>query len=349
MDIFTHALASIAVIRVAIPRAPRTAGIAILIAGTIADLDNLSALVSPSAYLTWHHTYTHSLASAAFIPVLLAILCNAMQTDPSARAPATKRPKPWLKLSFALFSAACLHLAFDACQSEGVAALWPFSARRIAADYLAPIDPWIIVILIAAILFPELLHLVSDEIGSKDKRPRGQIGAFVGLALVLLYIGARATFHSNVVAAMEARTYRGESPRRAAAFPESVSLFTWHSIVETDSAIHEFTLDAAPGSPLDPKNTVVLFKPESSPALEHARDSAAAKKFLSIARFPKATLEKTPEGFDVQLRDLRHAVSGDTHREISALVKTDSNGKLLDDSLMWTDQLQQHQRKSKQR
>jgi membrane-bound metal-dependent hydrolase YbcI (DUF457 family) len=345
MDIFTHALASIAVARIAIPRAPRTTWIAILIAGTIADLDNLSAFVSPSAYLTWHHTYTHSLASAAVVALLLTILCDAMQKDP----PATKRPQPPLKLFLTLFAIASLHLAFDACQSEGIAALWPFSAHRIAADYLATIDPWIIAILIAAILFPELLHLVGDEIGSKDKRPRGQIGAFVGLALVLFYIGARATFHSNALAAMQARTYRGESPRRAGAFPESVSLFTWHGIVETDSAIHEFTLDAAPGSSLDPENTVILFKPESSPALDNARDSAAAKKFLSIAGFPKATLEKTSDGFDVQLRDLRHAVSRNTHREVSALVKTDSNGKLLDDSLIWTEELQQNQRQGKPR
>ncbi len=334
MDVVTHALASLALTRAALPRAPLAAWTAIIVAGTIADLDELSAIPGPSAYLRWHYTYTHSLVESLVAGAVLAIVYYLLL----GRRSAPGRVSP-TALFVTVLLAGCLHLAMDACQSGGIALFWPFSRRRIAADWLPSVDPWIIAILIAAILLPELLRLVSDEIGAKDTRPRGRIGAIIGLILVVLYIGVRATLHSNVLALMQARTYRGESPRRAAAFPESASLFTWHGIVETDSALHELTVNAAPGASFDPEGGVALFKPESSPMLDLARESHAAKSFLSVARFPKATVEKTAGGYEVELRDLRYAVAGDTHREIAALVKIDPNGKVSGDALVWAHDL----------
>ena len=329
MDIFTHALASIVLARAALPRAPRVVWLVVLVAGTIADVDGLSEVFGPSAHLAWHHTYTHSLlVSLVAVAVLTIVYVVLAPRSTSLRISAAA-------LFVTVLLAAWLHLAMDACQSEGVTLFWPFSGRRIAADWLASVDPWIIAILISAVLLPELLRLVSDEIGAKDKSPRGRLGAIIGLVALIFYIGVRASLHANVLAAMEARSYRSESPRRAAAFPESVSLFAWHGLVETDSALHELTVNAAPGAPFDAENGVTLFKPESSPILDRARDSDAAKKFLGVARFPKATVEKTSDGYAVELRDLRYAAASETRREIAVLVKIDSNGSVVDDALAW--------------
>jgi inner membrane protein len=329
MDVGTHALASFALVRAALPRAPRTAWAVVIVAGTIADLDALSAFVGPSAYLKWHRTDSHSLLVSIAVSALLAGVYLLLNLKPSSAAISPPA------LFGIILLAQLLHLALDACQSEGVALFWPFSEHRVAADWLASIDPWIITLLIAAILLPELLRLVSDEIGAKDNRPRGRLSAIVGFVLVLLYIAVRATLHSNVVAAMDARTYQGQSPRRVAAFPESASLFTWHGIVETDSALHELPVNAGPGSSFDPESGVALFKPEPSPILEKARNSNVAKKFLAVARFPKATVERTSEGYEVQLRDLRYAAAGETQHEVVVLVKIDANGNLADEELLW--------------
>jgi inner membrane protein len=330
VDIFTHALASVAVARVATPPAPLSVWAAVVVAGTIADIDGFSALFGPSAYLTWHHNYTHSLLAALIVALLLAVVCDRVCHRPTA-----VRSIPRLALFLTIASVGLLHLALDACGSDGIALFWPLSRYRVATDWLPSIDPWIIAILVAAILLPELLHLVSSEIGSKEKRPRGRVGAIIGLAFVLLYIGVRATIHSNAAAAIEARSYQGESPRRVAVFPESVSPFTWHAIVETDRALHELNVNTTPRSAFDPERGVTLFKPESSPMLDDARNSDAAKKFLQVARFPKASIEKTTEGYNVQLRDLRYAASRNTHREIAVIVKIDVTGKILDDVLVW--------------
>jgi membrane-bound metal-dependent hydrolase YbcI (DUF457 family) len=329
MDVGSHALASIALTRALLPRAPLPAWGVVLIAGTVADMDALSAVAGPSTYLSWHHTYTHSIAASLATGAILGIayLLLSRKSSPAGFARGT--------FFGAIVLAGLLHLAMDACQSGGITPLWPFSGHRLSADWLAGVDPWIITILIAAILLPELSRLVSDEIGARSKGPRGRVGAVVGFILVILYVGARADFHANVLATIEARSYRDESPRRAAAYPESFSLFTWHAIVETDRALHELTVDAAPGASFDPDNGTTLFKPESSPTLEHAQNAEAARKFLRISSFPKASVEKTPEGYEVQIRDLRYALSGEIRHEVVALVHTDPTGRVLEDELLW--------------
>jgi membrane-bound metal-dependent hydrolase YbcI (DUF457 family) len=333
MDVGTHALASFALVRIALPRAPRRAWLAVIAAGTVADLDALSAFASPSAYLSWHRTYTHSILASIVVGALLSVAF--FRFVPKA---VRVRVTPFALVATILL-AEWLHLAMDACQSQGVMVLWPFSAHRFAADWLAQFDPWIIAALLLAILLPELLRLVSNEIGAKDKQPRGRTGAIIGLALVVFYIGLRASFHANVLSAAEARTYRGQSARRVAAFPEVASIFTWHGIVETDNVLYELTIDATPGASFDPDSGVALYKPAPSAALDKARDSQAAKRFLAAARFPKATVEKTVTGYEVQLRDLRYAASGETRREIAAVVGTDSNGNVTSDELVWAGEL----------
>jgi membrane-bound metal-dependent hydrolase YbcI (DUF457 family) len=337
MDAGTHALASVAVARILVPRAPLLAWMLILAAGTIADLDAVSSLFGPSAYLDWLHTYTHSVvAAAAFGLIGVGVLYFS----------AIRQPLPAKTSKIALLGAfllsSFLHIAMDACQSSGIALFWPFSVYRFAADWLPSIDPWIIAILVAALVLPELSRLVGDEIGAKSKAPRGRVGASIGLILVVLYVGARANFHAGVLAAIQARTYRGEPARRAGAYAESVSPFTWHAIVETDRALQELIIDATLGASFDTENGTILFKPEPSPILDRAQNTQAATKFLRAASFPKATIEKTPEGYVVQIQDLRYAVSGDSRHEIVAVIQADSDGRIRRDQLLWARDYHRH-------
>jgi hypothetical protein len=182
---------------------------------------------------------------------------------------------------------------------------------------------------------PELLLLVGSEIGAKAKKPRGQTGAIIGLALVFIYVGARAILRSNALALMESRTFHGETPRRASAFPETLSLVTWHGIIETESALDEIDVNAAAPDTFDAESSQRLFKPEPSPALDAARNTRAAKRFLATAQIPKASLEKTEAGYIVVLRDLRYAAAGETQHEIAALIQLDLNNKVTSQELVW--------------
>jgi membrane-bound metal-dependent hydrolase YbcI (DUF457 family) len=326
MDPLTHALASYTLKRAAFPRAARSTTIAMLIAGTVADIDVLSKFAGPSAFLTSYRTYCHSL--------LAALLFSLLVTLPFLlrKCPANENPLPPLPIFFAALSAAVFHLLLDLCQSSGVELFWPFSPRRFALDWAAPLDLWILGILLAGILLPTLSRLVTEEIGAKSKGPRGKVGASLALATMILYIVLRFVLHGNAVAAMESRTYRGESPRKSAAFAESGSPFRWHGIVETVSALHDVEVDVGPGASFDPDSAITSYKPEPSPALDAARDTSVARRFLQVARFPKATVEKTPAGFHIILRDFPYSRSG---WHVHALIDTDLSGKILSQELAW--------------
>jgi membrane-bound metal-dependent hydrolase YbcI (DUF457 family) len=300
-----------------------------LIAGTIADIDVLSKFTGPSAFLTFYRTYCHSL--------LAAILFTLLVTLPFllGKRGSTEIQTPTLPIFVAPLAASVLHLLLDLCQSTGIELLWPLSTRRFALDWVAHLDLWILAILLAGILLPALSRLVTEEIGAKSKGPRGKVGASLALAAMILYIVLRFVLHGNAVAALESRTYRGESPRKVAAFPESGSPFRWHGIVETERALHEVEIEVGPTASLDPDSAVTSYKPEPSPALDAARDTTAARRFLQAARFPKATVEKTPEGFHIILRTFPYSRDPSSGLRVHALVETDPSGKILSQELAW--------------
>jgi hypothetical protein len=191
------------------------------------------------------------------------------------------------------------------------------------------------VILLGGALLPQLLALVTEEIGAKAKGPRGRIGASVALLLVFAYFGARFIFHGNAVAMMENRTYRGELPRRVAAFAESDSPLHWRGIVETERAFHEMDLSVGPGASFSPDAAAISYKPEPSVALDAARGTESVRRFLQAARFPKASIEKTEKGFRVEIRDLAEQREARAATRVMARVETDGNGKVMDDELAW--------------
>jgi len=329
MDPITHGLASYVLKRAAFPRVPRSTTLAILAAGTLADLDSLSRFFGPSAFLTFYRTYFHSLLAAILLSLFVALPFLLRKSG------LAKNQTSFVTIFGASLAAAVLHLLMDLFQSAGVELFWPFSPRRIAMDWVAHLDLWIPGILLAGILLPALSGLVTEEIGARSKGPRGKAGASLALAALLLYLVARFVFHGNALAAMESRTYRGESPRRVAAFAESNSPYRWHGIVETESALHDLDVEAGPAANFDSDSAITSYKPEPSPALDAARDSAVARRFLQVARFPKATVEKTPEGFHVILRDFPYTRDLGSGLRVQALIDTDPSGKILSQELAW--------------
>jgi hypothetical protein len=190
-------------------------------------------------------------------------------------------------------------------------------------------------ILLAGVLLPQLLALVTEEIGAKSKAPRGRIGGMLALCTVVMYIGARSILHVNALAMMEARAYRGELPRRAAALAESDSPFHWRGLVETERAFHELDMTVGLGSSFNPDSAVVYYKPESSGPLDAARATESIRLFLQTARFPKATVEKTKTGYTIRVRDLAEPRDSRSGPRVTAVVETDANAKVLNDELAW--------------
>jgi inner membrane protein len=324
----THGLATLVLQRGFFPKACWRTIIAILCAGLIADVDSLSANFGPSAYLRWNRTATHSIAFVMILALAAFLFSLTLRSTPRAVS--------WSGFSWAaIAAAAALHLLMDLLQADPVAPFWPFSARRFSLDISPAIDPWLLVILAASILLPELFRLVSDEIGSRTKRPRGRNGAIAGLAFAIIYFAMRAQFHGNVTASLEARTVSGEIPRRVGAFPDSVSPFLWHSVVETESALHLYTLRSMGGEISYATGVSTLRKPEPSPVLTAAQSAPAAITFLETARFPKATVQQETEGFSVEINDLKDQALETSSHAIFANIHLDRSARAISSELQW--------------
>jgi membrane-bound metal-dependent hydrolase YbcI (DUF457 family) len=328
MDAFTHGLASYSVTRAAFPRASRVTLLAAIFAGSAANLDQLSAAVSASAFLAWYRTATHSVVGTLGIAIIFSAAA-ALATRGKSNVDSVRT------ISLAVLAACTLHVAMDLTQNESVQIFWPFRLRRYSADAVAHFDLWILLIFLAGALLPQLLALVTEEIGAKSKAPRGRIGAILALVAVFIYVGARLFLHGNAVGMMEARTYRGELPRRVGALAESDSPFHWHGIVETERAFYDLDLNLAPGSSFNPDSASVSYKPEMSPPLEAAQNSDAARRFLQVAKFPKATVEKTDTGYRMQIRDLAQLRDAQSGPRVVAIVDTDANAHVVAEEIAW--------------
>jgi inner membrane protein len=351
VDPATHALTSFALARGIFPRRPWWFVLGVVLAGTIADLDLFSALFGPGAYLLARRTFTHSILGTVVVIGVAVIAARLMRlkSGPS-RKPirdaenALQKAGPTVDagitmLLIAATLAAALHVLMDVSTPTGVALLWPWRQTRFAGDWLPGVDAWILAILLAGILLPELFGLVGSEIGAKEKAPRGRNGAIAALVLVLIYVGARATLHGNAVAQLDAHTYRGESARRLAAFADPLSLVTWHGVVETSTQICTVNVPATQGTRFDPESGVCVHKPEESPALEAAEQTNATKNFLQAARFPRASMGAMEDGTEVVLRDVRDSAENEQRFAVAVRVVLDRKGQVTNQQLLWASEV----------
>jgi membrane-bound metal-dependent hydrolase YbcI (DUF457 family) len=276
----------------------------LLVSGLAADADWVSYTAGAPAFVQWHRTATHSLLGAAAISAVVAAgfwLWGCRGGEPS------RRVAYWPALAVCACGAG-MHVLLDLVNDAGVKLLWPFNARWFAWDLAREVDPGLLVILLAGLLVPALLNLVSEEIGARGRRRPGARGALVALSLAAAYMGGRAVEHQRASALLNAHDYQQEVPVRAAAFP-AVSPLLWHGVVETATAMHEVEVSLAPGAEFDPRAARSQFKPENSQALQHAVASEAARAFLAFARFPLARVQPAQDGFEARIRDLRESAA----------------------------------------
>lgn len=326
MDIATHALASYALGRGFFSRRRWPVLVGMVFAGVVADVDLASALFGPAAYFAGRRTYTHSLIGTLVVIVLAVCFTRYLSR---------KQPDALASLIIPLTLAAGLHGLLDVFQSQGLALLWPLRPTRFAMDWLSGIDPWILGLLLGGILLPELLLLVSSEIGAKNQAPRGRTGAIIALFLLVAYIGGRAALHAGSVASLEPHSYRGESARTVGSFPDAYALLTWHGVVETQSLLCLVDVPMGPGKTFDPESAQCVAKPEPSPELSAAQRTSTAQEYLRVTPFARALVAKTEDGYQVVLRSMRDVAEGETHHRVAAQILLDSKLEVVNQELIW--------------
>jgi inner membrane protein len=328
MEPVTQALAAVALARCGFKRVTPMALPIIVTAGLAPSLDWLSVIGGARAYLAGHRTATDSLVGIVALAALIA----------GAFIPIGRRfgkPVRFLPAFCAALAGGGLHALLDLTNSYGVKLLWPFSARWFAWDLTAPLDPWILFLLLAGLLIPALFRMITEEIGAKTKRKTVDRGATVALAMVAVFCCARLVLQQRAAAELEARVYRGEAPNAAAAFPRSASPLFWTGVVDTDDTMDEVEVSFSPGVPFDPESARVFYKAEPSLALEAAQRSDVGIEFLEFARFPLARVQRDGDGYRIELRDLRFDAAPHAERNVIAQVDVDANNQVTRQELLF--------------
>ena len=310
MEPVTHILTSLAIARAAQKRLPRFGTRMIVLAGVAADLDFASYLGGPESFLRFHRTALHSLLGSALMACVIAwAFTIASKRIPTKVVPASNPAPPLLFASALTVCAigAAGHLLLDLASGTGEQLFWPFHSEWFAWDLLANLDPWILLLLLAGLLLPLLFRLIGDEIGDRKKKASGRVSAVVTLLLLVAYVGARATLHSQATALLLSREYHNREPLSADSFPYSTTLLEWRGVVLTDNTAELVDVPVGAGADFDPDRSVTRYKPDDSPALEKAESTAAAQEFLKYARFPIANMARIEDGYRVEIHDLRFA------------------------------------------
>src|SRR5947208_13842448 len=125
MDLLTHALASYTLKRAAFPRLTPSVAIAMLVAGTVADIDSLGKFAGPSAFLTFYRTYCHSLPSALLFSLLVTFPFLLRRSGPTE-----KQISP-LPIFIAALPASLLPFLMDLGQTTGLGVWRLFSPERL--------------------------------------------------------------------------------------------------------------------------------------------------------------------------------------------------------------------------
>ena len=324
MEPVTHVLTAIALGRAGLNKVTRMATPMLLSSGLAADIDWATRLAGASAFLQGHRTATHSLVGTVAI---IAGVAGGFWIAGRKFSRAAVNILPALLICAV---GAGVHLLLDLLNAYGVKLMWPFKAKWYAWDIVDSVDAWIIVVLLAGLLLPELFRLVVEEIGSKPKKSGRQWGAIIGLVFEILFIAGRAVAHERAVALLDSREYRGQVALKVAAFPRPATPLVWFGVVETDNALVTVAVPLGPGAVFDPDLADVHFKPEQSLALDHAVATATATQFLTFARFPLATVEPEGNGLQVCLRDMRFASEAAGRRGIVAVIHLNAQSLVTD-------------------
>jgi membrane-bound metal-dependent hydrolase YbcI (DUF457 family) len=317
MDPVTHGLVAATLDRAGLRAISPSAMLILIVSGMAPDLDLLSYAGGAGTYFHFHYAVLHSILGGAVLAfAIAAFFCVASRGRQHQRL-------RFARVLLLCFVGASMHVLLDCLGADGVQLFWPFQERWFSLDLLPHIDPWILAVLIACLLLPALLRLVSEEIGERKKKSAVSKSAVAALILVALYIGERAVLHRHAIETLMAHDYHGAAPLDAGAFPDSVSLLVWRGVAATENTIEQIDVPIGSSNEFRPDSSVTIYKPEDSLALDVAQRTRLAQEFLGYARFPLAELQTIPNGVLVTIRDVRFPADSDALENLRAVIELD--------------------------
>jgi inner membrane protein len=297
------------------------------------DLDVLANFKGAVFGFAHHRGFTHSflglvLLSAAVVGFVYLIwrLRGRKIKDPNV-------PPRWGLLFFYAYLSGLSHILLDFTNSYGVRPFWPLSERWYSWDIVFIYEPFLYLFLFGGLLLPALFGLINEEIGARQKGPKGRVAATLALLAMAALWGVRDYEHRRAVNALQARTYDEADPVRVAAYPYPSNPFRWYAVVETPSFFARMRVDSLTPD-VDPDGGMRLTrKPEEMPVTLAAKKSYLGRVYLDWAAYPVTETEKLDSGgYVVRFRDLRYTYPEFEDRNpLGAYAQLDENLRVVNE------------------
>jgi len=292
MDNLTHTLTGLMMSRCGLGKTlPRGGPVLLMLAANAPDIDVLSLFGGTVTNLAVHRGYTHALLSSPAMALLtLGLVCGI------------GRIRPTWQGFIASWLAVLSHLLLDWTNVYGIRLMLPFHSTWYHLDITDVVDPWIWLILLAALGAPALAGLVGSEIASAKRQGPKQSWAVFALIVLTLYEGVRFASHQRALSMMEAHVYES-TPVRYAATPSRLNPVKWRGTIVMQDSVLTVPIDVT--SDYSPSDGRVDHPTLSSPAIDAAKTTRPFQVFGDFNQLPYWTVE--PEGnlIRVRLLDLR--------------------------------------------
>src|SRR5262249_3716295 len=219
LEPITHVLTGACMGRAGFNRKTALATATITLAAEAPDIDVFGRLRGAVFGFAHHRGFTHSflglfVVSALVIAVMYGIwgLMGRRSQDPNLQ------PR-WGLLFVLAYLGGLSHILLDFTNNYGVRPLWPFSEQWYSWDIVFIVEPLLLIVLMLGLVVPGLVSLINEEIGARQKGPKGRWAARGALLAVVLVWTVRDFEHRRAVNALEARTYQDANPLRVSAYP----------------------------------------------------------------------------------------------------------------------------------
>ena len=344
MENLAHTLLGLSLAKAGFERATPLATTALVISSNLPDVDVLMRFGDGTAdYLEYHRGFTHGFVGVAVLALVLTLVLTYLDRKFRLRRDHRRRPVRPLRI----FWIACLgglgHVFVHFTSNYGVRPFLPFSNRWFYGDITFVVDPWIWLILGAAIVWltttdsaRALLWLVVGIILSlvvalalRDTSETlvgiptlARIIWFVGIAIIILGAllgwgrgGEKLARYSLLFLGLY---YGGMWMAHQSALKQAANVL----LVENVTAIAAWPAPANPAlwqsvaatdqfvythyiNLTEKQGRWREFSRLAPKFIEALRQSEEARKFLDFIRFSAATVEEREDGYTVTVRDLR--------------------------------------------
>jgi inner membrane protein len=327
LEPITHFLTGACLGRAGLNRKTALATATLTLAAEAPDLDVLANFKGSAFGFAHHRGFTHSFLGLVLVSGLVVGVMYAIWLLRGRKTRNPNLPPRWGLLFVYAYFAGLTHILLDFTNNYGVRPFWPFSEKWYAWDIVFIVDPVIWGFLIAGLAVPSFFALVNEEIGARQKGPKGRLAATLALLGVVALWGLRDYEHRRAVHALETRLYEGVDPARVSAYPYWWNPFQWSGVVETSNFYATMLVDSiAPD--VDPDGRMqIRFKPEETPVTLAAKKSYLGRVYLDWAQYPITETEMLESGgYVVRFRDLRFEYPGSSGRRVlEAGVELDAN------------------------